>query len=134
MNPHFVLNAMNTVNYMALMREEDDIAATVDSIANLMRYSITEPDQLVSIRTEVENIREYISIYTLRFRQEIRLEVSADRPDTEIFHPQVYPAAARREFDPHGITRQDAGITVFLRAWEDRDKLYVQVHRYRQGC
>ena len=39
MNPHFVLNAMNTVNYMALMREEDDIAATVDSIANLMRYS-----------------------------------------------------------------------------------------------
>ena len=26
MNPHFVLNAMNTVNYMALMREQDDIA------------------------------------------------------------------------------------------------------------
>ena len=37
---------MNTVNYMALMREEDDIAATVDSIANLMRYSITEPTSL----------------------------------------------------------------------------------------
>ena len=82
MNPHFVLNAMNTVNYMALMRGQDDIAATVDSIASLMRYSITDPDKLVSIHTEVENLREYISIYTLRFRQEIRLEISADRPDT----------------------------------------------------
>ena len=134
MNPHFVLNAMNTVNYMALMREEDDIAATVDSIANLMRYSITEPDQLVSIRTEVENIREYISIYTLRFRQEIRLEVSADRPDTEIFIPKFTLQPLVENSIRHGITRQDAGITVFLRAWEDRDKLYVQVTDTGRGA
>ena len=100
MNPHFVLNAMNTVNYMALMREADDIAATVDSIANLMRYSITEPDQLVSIHTEVENIREYISIYTLRFRQQIHLEISADPPGHRDLYPQIYPSAARGEFDP----------------------------------
>ena len=34
----------------------------------------------------------------------------------------------------HGITRQDAGITVFLRAWEDRDKLYVQVTDTGRGA
>lgn len=134
MNPHFVLNAMNTVNYMALMRGQDDIAATVDSIANLMRYSITDPDKLVSIHTEVENIREYISIYTLRFRQEIRLEISADRPDTEIFIPKFTLQPLVENSIRHGITRQDAGITVFLRAWEDEDRLYVQVTDTGRGA
>ena len=134
MNPHFVLNAMNTVNYMALMREEDDIAATVDSIANLMRYSITEPDQLVSIHTEVENIREYISIYTLRFRQKIHLEISADRPDTEIFIPKFTLQPLVENSIRHGITRQDVGITVFLRAWEEEDRLCVRVTDTGRGA
>lgn len=134
MNPHFVLNAMNTVNYMALMREQDDIAATVDSIANLMRYSITDPDQLVSIHTEVENIREYISIYTLRFRQEIRLEISADRPDTEIFIPKFTLQPLVENSIRHGITRQDSGITVFLRAWEEDDRICVQVTDTGRGA
>lgn len=134
MNPHFVLNAMNTVNYMALMRDQDDIAATVDSIANLMRYSITEPDQLVSIHTEAENIREYISIYTLRFRQEIRLEISAYQPDTEIFIPKFTLQPLVENSIRHGITRQDAGITVFLRAWEEGGRLFVQVTDTGRGA
>lgn len=127
MNPHFVLNAMNTVNYMALMRGQDDIAATVDSIASLMRYSITDPDKLVSIRTELDNIREYISVYTLRFRQQIRLEVSVDRPDTEIFIPKFTLQPLVENSIRHGITRQDAGITVFLRAWKEENRLFIEV-------
>lgn len=134
MNPHFVLNAMNTVNYMALMRKQDDIAATVDSIANLMRYSITDPDKLVSVRTELENIREYISVYTLRFRQQIRLEVLADRPDTEIFIPKFTLQPLVENSIRHGITRQDAGITVFLRAWEDEERLFVEVTDTGRGA
>ncbi len=134
MNPHFVLNAMNTVNYMALIRGQDDIAATVDSIANLMRYSITDPDQLVSIHTEVENIREYISIYTLRFRQEIRLEIISDCPDTEVFIPKFTLQPLVENSIRHGITRQDAGITVFLRISEDRGQTTVEVTDTGRGA
>ncbi len=134
MNPHFVLNAMNTVNSMALMRGQDDIAATVDSIASLMRYSITDPDQLVSIRTEIENIREYISIYTLRFRQEIHLEISTERPETDIFIPKFTLQPLVENSIRHGITRKDAGITVFLRAWEEPDRLCVEVTDTGRGA
>lgn len=134
MNPHFVLNAMNTVNYMALMREQDDIAATVDSIAHLMRYSITDPDQLVSIHTEVENIQEYISIYTLRFRQKIHLEISSDRPVTDIFIPKFTLQPLVENSIRHGITRQDPGITVFLHAWQEDERLNVQVTDTGRGA
>ena len=126
-NPHFMLNAMNAVNYMALEREQDDIAATVDSIANLMRYSITEPDSLVTVSTELDNIREYISVYVLRFRQEIRLELLPGLPADQVVIPKFTLQPLVENSMRHGITRQDAGITIFLRAYEEGGELRVEV-------
>ena len=127
MNPHFVLNAMNAVNYMALMRGQDDIAATVDSIAHLMRYSITEPDQLVMMKTELDNIREYISIYVLRFRQDIRLNVSVDCSDEHIIIPKFTLQPLVENSIRHGISRQDKGITVYIHAYLQGGRVLIDV-------
>ncbi len=126
-NPHFMLNAMNAVNYMALEREEDDIAATVDSIASLMRYSITEPDSLVTVDTELDNIREYISVYVLRFRQDIRLELLPGLPAGQVVIPKFTLQPLVENSIRHGITRQDEGITISIRAYEQDGRLLVDV-------
>lgn len=126
-NPHFMLNAMNAVNYMALEREQDDIAATVDSIASLMRYSITEPDSLVTVSTELDNIREYISVYVLRFRQEIHLELLPGLPADQVVIPKFTLQPLVENSMRHGITRQDTGITVFIRSYEENGELRVDV-------
>ncbi len=134
MNPHFMLNAMNAVNYMALSRGEDDIASTVDSIAKLMRYSITEPDQLVNLQTELENIREYISIYTLRFRQNIHLDIDTDRSELEIFIPKFTLQPLVENSIRHGISLKETGITVQIKAWQKEEVLYIQVTDTGKGA
>ena len=126
-NPHFMLNAMNAVNYMALGRGEDDIAATVNSIANLMRYSITEPSSLVTMSTELENIQEYIAVYVLRFRQKIRLELEPGLPADQVVIPKFTLQPLVENSIRHGITRQDPGITIRIRAREENGSLYVEV-------
>ena len=126
-NPHFMLNAMNAVNYMALEREEDDIAATVNSIASLMRYSITEPDRLVTMNTELENIREYISIYVLRFRQNIQLEILPGLPGSQVVIPKFTLQPLVENSIRHGITRQDSGITVYIQARQEKDCMVIEV-------
>ncbi len=126
-NPHFMLNAMNAVNYMALEREEDDIAATVDSIASLMRYSITNPDQMVTMSTELDNIREYISVYVLRFRQDIRLEILPGLRPSQVIIPKFALQPLVENSIRHGITRQDPGITIYIRAREEDSHYIVEV-------
>lgn len=126
-NPHFILNAMNAVNAMALMKEQDDIAETVDSIANLMRYSITEPNQMVSVTTEVNNIREYISIYTLRFRQKIDLQLNIDCADSQAIIPKFTLQPLVENSIRHGISREDEGIKINIHAYTDEENLYVEV-------
>lgn len=122
-----MLNAMNAVNYMALEREQDDIVATVDSIASLMRYSITEPDRLVTIDTELENIRQYIAVYVLRFRQDIQLQILPGLPPSQVVIPKFTLQPLVENSIRHGITRQDAGITICIRAYLENDQLLVDV-------
>lgn len=126
-NPHFMLNAMNAVNYMALERDADDIAEAVDSIASLMRYSITEPDRMVTMSTELENIREYISVYALRFRQDIRVEILPGLPPSQVVIPKFTLQPLVENSIRHGITRQDPGITICLRAGEENSSVFIEV-------
>lgn len=133
-NPHFMLNAMNAVNYMALERDEDDIAATVDSIASLMRYSITEPDRLVTIATELENIREYIAVYVLRFHQDIRLEVLPGLDPARVVIPKFTLQPLVENSIRHGITRQDPGIVIRIRALRTDTGLAVEVTDTGRGA
>lgn len=133
-NPHFMLNAMNAVNYMALARGEDDIAATVDSIASLMRYSITEPDRLVTMSTELDNIREYIAVYVLRFRQDIRLEVLPGLDPAQVVIPKFTLQPLVENSIRHGITRQDPGIVIRIRAVETDGGVCVEVTDTGRGA
>lgn len=133
-NPHFMLNAMNAVNYMALEREEDDIAATVDSIASLMRYSITEPDRLVTMNTELENIREYIAVYVLRFRQDIRLEILPGLDPARVVIPKFTLQPLVENSIRHGITRQDPGILIRIRAVQTDAGLCIEVTDTGRGA
>ncbi|WMJ88992.1 sensor histidine kinase [Anaerocolumna sp. MB42-C2] len=74
-NPHFLYNALDVVSWMALSRKNDDIADVISSIANLMHYSISHPDDTVSLRKELDNIQEFIRIYQLECPIEIQLNI-----------------------------------------------------------
>lgn len=66
-NPHFLFNAMDLVNWLALSRDQNDIADIVGNIAEILRYSITEADSLIPVRDELRICRTYLSIYRLRY-------------------------------------------------------------------
>ena len=78
-NPHFIFNAMDTVNWMALSEGKSEIADLVDAIAEVMRYSISEAEQPVPLATEILNIKKLIYIYKCRFPGKIVFEVHASK-------------------------------------------------------
>ena len=78
-NPHFIFNAMDTVNWMALSEGKSEIADLVDAIAQVMRYSISEAERPVPLATEILNIKKLIYIYECRFPGKIVFEVHASK-------------------------------------------------------
>ena len=83
-NPHFLLNTLNSLKLMAINSQNSDIIKTIDTLGNLMHYGLYDQDKKVPIKEELESIRNYVAINQIRFRKSIILSV--DCPDTLLFH------------------------------------------------
>lgn len=76
-NPHFLYNALNTVNAYAVTNEKHVIEEMVKALGNLFRYAVRNPMEPVSVKEEIDNTRNYILIMKCRYGKipEIRWDV-----------------------------------------------------------
>ena len=83
-NPHFLLNTLNSLKLMAINGQDADIIKTIDTLGNLMHYGLYDQDKKVSIKEELECIKNYVAINQIRFRKSIILSI--DCPETLLDH------------------------------------------------
>lgn len=79
-NPHFLYNSLQTLQFMALKRKAFEMNAMLTSLGKILRYSLDWDKQQVTLEEEVENVLEYLSIQKFRYVDELDLQV--DRPET----------------------------------------------------
>ena len=133
-NPHFIFNAMDVVNWIALSKNEDEIANIVGSISNLMRYSITEPDQMVPIEQEILNIREFISIHQLRHNNKIQMEVTSKTSLNDIFIPKFTLQPLVENSITHGIEDSNICLEIHIDIRYENQILIIEVSDNGKGC
>lgn len=131
-NPHFIFNAMDMVNWLALSRGCDDIAEIVASIASLMRYSITEADSMVPVALELENIREFISIYQLRHNS--RPVLQTDIHGETVLIPKFTLQPLVENAVRHARPLPEQELRIEIRAWAEQERTRIEVHDNGMGC
>lgn len=76
-NPHFLYNTLDTINWMAIEKEEYDISNMISALANILRYAISDYSEKVEVRDEVNWLRQYIFLQQYRFKHKFvyRLDI-----------------------------------------------------------
>jgi len=86
MNPHFLFNSLTSLN--SLIHENQELASQfLQQLAKVYRYVLENKDkELVSLQTEINFIRNYISLLETRFGKglKINIELSGDVLEKEI--------------------------------------------------
>ncbi len=77
LNPHFLFNALNCIIGMARMYGINDIEKVGISMAEIMRYSLSD-DLLTSLKDELKIINCYLSIQHTRFPDRFTAEINID--------------------------------------------------------
>lgn len=83
-NPHFIYNTLDTVNWMAIDKEEYDMSNAISSLANILRYAISNSNKIVTIRDEVEWLKRYIYLQQYRLKNEFQCNINADEDIMDI--------------------------------------------------
>lgn len=66
-NPHFLMNTLNTVHWIALMNGQNDIDRITQSLAHLLSYNLDKQDYTASIGSELAALKEYLSLQKVRY-------------------------------------------------------------------
>jgi LytS/YehU family sensor histidine kinase len=107
-NPHFMLNVLNSMVLMARKRSEHLEPALLE-LAGLMRYSVYEADQeKIRLEDELEYLRVYIDLQMLRFRDDVTVQFNIpDCVGSQLIEPMLLIPLVENAFK-HGIGLVDA--------------------------
>lgn len=73
-NPHFLLNTLNTVHWMALMNGQDDIDAITQSLSHLLSYNLDKESVVTNLDKELSALTEYVQLQKVRYNFQFHIE------------------------------------------------------------
>jgi Predicted signal transduction protein with a C-terminal ATPase domain len=66
-NPHFIHNTLNTLNYMAITGGNQELSETISSFNSLLRASISSSTDFITLQEEMGYIKDYMNIQYRRY-------------------------------------------------------------------
>jgi two-component system sensor histidine kinase YesM len=77
-NPHFLYNTLNSINWEAKMNKQYRISTMVNSLGNLLRNSIDNKVDIIKLNEEINLVQDYITIQKIRYEDRLEFKVNID--------------------------------------------------------
>ena len=127
-NPHFLYNTLDSINWLAKMNHQQQISVMVKSLGDLMRYSISKKERIITLREELKILNDYITIQKIRYseRLEVSISIGEELYDCLITKLTLQPIVENSinyglETSP-GICR----VAIYARILDDRIELNIE--------
>lgn len=83
-NPHFLYNSLECIRGQALLYDVPEIADTTQALSKFFRYSINTKSNIVTLKDELENVKNYMKIQQYRFKERFNLDIFHEEADKEV--------------------------------------------------
>lgn len=126
MNPHFIFNAMNSIQDLILKGDIENSYSYVTTFSNLVRSTLKYSDKdFIDFSQELELLRLYLSLEKLRFEEELQFEIE-DLVDEDIQLPPLLIQPFVENALLHGLLHKD-GLKKLVIRFELREALICTI-------
>lgn len=77
-NPHFLYNVLDTVNWMAIDNDDYEISDIVTKLGKFFRISLSDGREVITLAEEINLVSLYLDIQKARFRDYLECEYDID--------------------------------------------------------
>lgn len=109
-NPHFLYNTLDAINWMAVRRDEIEISKMISNLGFILRYSINESNEQVEISETAEWLKSYVALYQLRYGYSFEFEIYVE---DEVRHVKIYKLLLQPIVENaiiHGLKDMEGGL------------------------
>lgn len=110
-NPHFLHNTLNTVQWLARANGQEDIDRIVTLLVQVLHYNMGKPGMIVTVKDEMEALQKYIELQSIRYEGELDFQIEVDPKTVHVpiprflLQPLVENAIYHGKNEDHGVIR-----------------------------
>jgi len=111
-NPHFLFNSLNSVSSLTVTNP-DKARTMVIKLSDFMRYALSRKDEKpVTLQSELENLRLYLDIETVRFGDRLSVEETIDPGCLRVMMPVMLLQPLYENAIKHGVYESTKKVTI----------------------
>jgi len=126
-NPHFLYNTLDSINWMAMKYKAEDIRYMVNKLANMMRYSLNSGKNFISVEDEIEQVRNYVGIQEVRHNGKFKtyFEIEDDILEYQIIKLLLQPLVENAI--KHGFKNTGNYGDILIKGYKENENIVFEV-------
>lgn len=114
-NPHFLLNTLNTMKWIGLRNRNEEIVEICLSLGKLLETSLNSEVDLIHLRDEIELTKAFIYIQQVRYSNSFEVEFSYEEDVQYALVPKLSLQPLVDNAIRHGIASLEEGGRIYIR-------------------
>ncbi len=114
-NPHFLYNTLDTIIWKAEGNQKEQVVQLVRALSTFFRVSLSRGQEWISVADEIEHVKSYLAIQSMRYRDILDYEIDVDEAllDQSMLKFVLQPLVENALY--HGIKNKRGGGTITVR-------------------
>jgi len=126
-NPHFIYNTLDTISWMAKMKNQDDIEKIVYALSSFFKISLHNGDKFITVEEEIAHVKSYIAIEEIRFPGAIDFNFEIDENILQYEMMKILLQPFVENAIKHGFKKPKTKGTINIKGYEDAEYLIFEV-------
>jgi two-component system sensor histidine kinase YesM len=132
-NPHFLNNVLNVISHRGVINGDELICGICEKLAAMLRYAAGTSQRLVSIREELEYLKDYLYLLGTRYRGKLEYVIDVEADVMEQMIPKIVLQQLIENSVTHGYTDALEIMSISVRGWIDAEHWFVEVSDNGRG-
>lgn len=130
-NPHFLHNTLNTVQWLARMNGQDEIDRLVALFTRVLHYNLGKEGGIVSLNEEVEALQNYVDLQRIRYAYHFDVQIVVDPTLGDVSIPRFIMQPIVENAIYHGLKDESGSIKIAV--YEQDKQLIITVEDSGEG-
>lgn len=120
-NPHFLFNTLENIRIMCKL-DTAKADRMIVNLSSILRYSISNAEEDVTVRQDMKNTEQYLSILKMRFNRRFQYRVDIEKEVMDIVIPKLLIQPLIENAIKYGFGDKEV-LTVEIRGYKSGDDL-----------
>ncbi|WP_216393651.1 sensor histidine kinase [Blautia sp. MSJ-19] len=131
-NPHFLYNTLGSLKWVAYRQGNKDLAASIDSLIQLLRFTIKNAGAMITLSEEIHYIENYVAIEKMKYGDMFAVNYQLEPETEELLLPGFVLQPFVENSILHGMDMAEQGGEICICAKKKRNILELSISD--NGC